>query len=142
MSAITSRTWPRWSIVSTPSHRRIQKMLEPYRGRSFYVFHPGFGYFADAYGLKQEAVEAGGRSPTPKQLRVLIEQVQADGVKTIFVQPQFAPQSAQVVAEAIGGKVVPINGLGKDVVRNLEDIAEEDRTSVPGKFTTETRRTP
>ena len=34
-------------------------------------------------------------------------------MKTIFVQPQYAPQSAQVVAEAIGGKVVPINGLGE-----------------------------
>ena len=40
-------------------------MLAPYRGHSFYVFHPGFGYFADAYGLRQEAVEAGGHSPTP-----------------------------------------------------------------------------
>ena len=98
-------------------------MLAPYRGRSFYVFHPGFGYFADAYGLKQEAVEAGGRSPTPKQLRALIEKAQADGVKTIFVQPQYAPQSAQVVAEAIGGKVVAINGLGKDVIADIEDIA-------------------
>ena len=32
----------------------------------------------------------GGRSPTPKQLRALIAQARADGVKTIFVQPQFA----------------------------------------------------
>lgn len=113
-------------------HRRIRKTLEPYRARSFYVFHPGFGYFADAYGLKQEAVEAGGRSPTPKELRVLIGQIQAAGVKTIFAQPEFAPQSAQVVAEAIGGKVVPLNGLAKDVVGNLESIAEEIQQAFQG----------
>ncbi len=106
-------------------HRRLERMLAPYRGRSFYVFHPGFGYFADAYGLKQEAVEAGGRSPTPQQLRALIEKAQADGVKTIFVQPQYAPQSAVVVAEAIGGQVVPINGLGKNVIADIEDIARK-----------------
>jgi zinc transport system substrate-binding protein len=103
--------------------RRIRGMLAPYSGRSFYVFHPGFGYFADAYGLKQETVEAGGRTPAPKQLRLLIEQARKDGVKTVFVQPEFAPQSAQVVAEAIGGKVVPLNGLAKDMAGNLEDIA-------------------
>ena len=127
-SATISGTWRRCSSGSMRSHRRIERMLAPYRGRSFYVFHPGFGYFADAYGLKQEAVEAGGRSPTPKQLRALIEKAQADGVKTIFVQPQYAPQSAQVVAEAIGGKVVPINGLGKDVLADIEDIATKIET--------------
>jgi zinc transport system substrate-binding protein len=104
-------------------HRRIQRMLAPYRGRSFYVFHPGFGYFADAYGLKQQAVEAGGHSPTPPQLRALIEQAQANGARTIFVQPQYDPQSAQVVAEAIGGRVVVINGLAKDVLADIDDIA-------------------
>jgi zinc transport system substrate-binding protein len=114
-------------------HRRIQRMLAPYRGRSFYVFHPGFGYFAHAYGLRQEAVEAGGHSPTPSQLRALIERARADGAKTIFVQPQYAPQSAQVVAEAIGGRVVVINGLAKDVLADLEDIATKVETAMGGK---------
>ena len=113
-------------------HRRLLRMLAPYRGRSFYVFHPGFGYFADAYGLKQEAVEAGGRSPTPQQLRALIEKAQAEGVKTIFVQPQYAPQSAAVVAEAIGGQVVPINGLGKNVIADIEDMATKIETAMKG----------
>jgi zinc transport system substrate-binding protein len=105
------------------THRRIAQMLAPYRGRSFYVFHPGFGYFADAYGLKEEAVEAGGRLPTPRQLRALVEKARADGAAVVFVQPQYDPQSARVVAEAIGGQIVTIDGLGKDVIRDIEDIA-------------------
>jgi zinc transport system substrate-binding protein len=111
-------------------HQRIEKMLTPYRGRSFYVFHPGFGYFADAYGLKQEAVEAGGHAPAPKQLQVLIEKAHADRVTTIFVQPQFSPQSGQVAAETLGGKVVPINGLGKNVIEDIEDIAVKVETAM------------
>jgi zinc transport system substrate-binding protein len=111
-------------------HRRLQRMLAPYRGRSFYVFHPGFGYFADAYGLKQQAVEAGGHSPTPPELRSLIERARADGAKTIFVQPQYAPQSAQVVADAIDGRVVVINGLAKDVLADIEDIATKVATAM------------
>jgi zinc transport system substrate-binding protein len=104
-------------------HLRIQKMLAPYRGRTFYVFHPGFGYFADAYGLKEEAVEAGGREPPPMQLRELIQEAKRDRVRTIFVQPQSPARSAQVVADAIGGKVVTINGLGHDILEDMGDIA-------------------
>jgi zinc transport system substrate-binding protein len=101
----------------------VRQRLAPYRGQSFYVFHPGFGYFADAYGLHEEAIEAGGHTPAPGQLRALIEKAKADGVTTVFVQPQYAPESAQAVADALGGKVVTINGLGKDVIADIEDIA-------------------
>ena len=120
------------------SHQRIGRMLAPYRGRSFYVFHPGFGYFADAYGLKEEAVEAGGQSPTPKQLRALIEKAKAEGVKTVFVQPEYDPQSAQVVAEAIGGQVVPINGLGEERDRRHRGHCGEDREGDAGEEMTQT----
>lgn len=110
--------------------RRVQRMLAPYGGRSFYVFHPSFGYFADAFGLKQHAIEAGGQSPTPRQLQALIDQARADGVTTVFVQPQFDPRGARVVAEALGGRVVSIDGLGKDVIANIEDIATKIETAM------------
>jgi len=104
---------------------RIRQKLEPHRGRTFYVFHPAFGYFADAYGLKQKAVETAGRSPTPKELRDLIAQARSDGVKTIFAQPEFSPHGAEALAAALGGRVVMLNGLASDVPANLEDIAEK-----------------
>ena len=31
--------------------------LKPIKGQSFYVYHGAFGYFASAYGLKQESIE-------------------------------------------------------------------------------------
>jgi zinc transport system substrate-binding protein len=102
---------------------RISSLLKPHRGQAFYVFHPAFGYFADAYGLRQEAVEAGGKVPTPRQLLALIKRGKADGVKIIFIQPQFDQRSAQVVAAAIGGAVLPIDPLAKDVLSNLQNVA-------------------
>jgi len=104
-------------------HEEIGRMLAPYRGKRFYVFHPGFGYFADAYGLNQVAIEEGGRSPTPKQLQALIASARNDHVNVIFVQPQSPQQSAQVIAEAVGGKTVTIDGLAKDVPHDIQDIA-------------------
>ncbi|MBN1395808.1 MAG: zinc ABC transporter substrate-binding protein [Pirellulales bacterium] len=104
-------------------HGRIEKLLAPHRGRSFYVFHPGFGYFADVYGLNEEAIESGGRPPSPKRLRALVEKARSEGAKTVFIQPQFDPRSASKIADAVGGSVVLIDGLEKDVLKNLEGIA-------------------
>jgi len=103
----------------------IRRRLEPFRGRTICVFHPAFGYFADAYGLKQRAVQVGGVSPSPKEIRRLIEEARADGARAIFVQPQFDPSPAKTIAEAIGGEVVPIDPLAKDVPANLEATAEK-----------------
>lgn len=104
-------------------HRQVERRLAPYRGRSFYVFHPGFAYFARTYGLKEEAIQLGGQMPTGKHLVALIERAKREGMTTVFVQPEFDPRNAQAVADAIGGKVVQINGLGENVIADIEDIA-------------------
>jgi zinc transport system substrate-binding protein len=104
---------------------KIRKTLEPFAGRTFYVFHPAFGYFADCYNLKQEAIEAEGKQPSPKQLRDLIQKAKGEKACVIFVQPQFDRHSAQAVADAIGGKIVPINDLEKNIISNLQDISEK-----------------
>lgn len=103
--------------------QQIRRQLEPFKGASFFVFHPSFGYFAHSYALVQEPVEIGGKSPGPRQLAALVARAKADGVKVIFVQPQFDPKSAQAVAAAIGGEVVPLDALAEDVFTNLKTMA-------------------
>ncbi len=100
----------------------ITEKLAPYRGRAFYVFHPAFGHFADAYGLRQVAVEMEGKTPSPRQLRALIAHAKDDKVKVIFVQPQFDQRSAESIATAIGGTVVAMDPLRRDVIDNLMEI--------------------
>lgn len=102
--------------------QQISRRLKPFKGASFYVFHPSFGYFARSYGLVQEPVEFGGKSPGPRRLSALIARARTEGVKVIFVQPQFDPKSAQAVAAAIGGEVVPLDALSEDVIANLETM--------------------
>jgi len=101
----------------------ISTKLAPYKGSRIYVFHPSFGYFTDAYGLKQVSIELDGKSPTPHQLAELIEQAKNDGVKVVFVQKQFPASSAKVIADALGGTVVQLDPLAEDVVANLKKIA-------------------
>jgi zinc transport system substrate-binding protein len=109
---------------------KIAAQLKPYAGATFFVFHPSFGYFAKRYGLNQEAVEVEGKLPTPKQLSHLISEAKADGVKVIFVQPQFDSRSGEVIAKAIGGKVVPLDPLAENVKGNLETIANKISTAL------------
>jgi zinc transport system substrate-binding protein len=103
--------------------KQLRTTLAPHRGKTFYVFHPAFGYFAHAYGLKQKSVEINGKSPTPRQLSALIRQAREDRVRTIFVQPQFDSKSADTVAQAINGTVVSIDPMAREVLRNLATIA-------------------
>jgi zinc transport system substrate-binding protein len=104
---------------------RITERLIPFKGRTFLVFHPAFSHFGDDFGLIQKAVEAGGKRPSPKQIAVLISTAKREEVKIIFVQPQFDRASAELIASAIGGVVVSMDPLAKDVLGNFEEIAEK-----------------
>jgi zinc transport system substrate-binding protein len=102
---------------------RITAGFEPLAAREFYVFHPAYGCFAAAYGLKQSAVQVEGKAPSARKLVRLIERARAAGVRTLFVQPQFESRSVDAVAEAIGAAVVPLDPLARDYVGNLDQMA-------------------
>ncbi len=101
----------------------LVEALAPVKGKTFMVFHPAWGYFADAYGLEQTPIEIEGKDPSGQQLARVIEMAKSEGVRMIFVQPQFSTSSAERVAEAIDGAVVPIDPLARDYVANLEGVA-------------------
>ena len=104
--------------------RDIRERLGDQKGSRFYVFHPSFGYFADAYGLEQVPIELDGKSPSPRQLAALIEQARIDGIKVVFVQKQFPVGSAKAIADALDGTVVQLDPLAEDSIANLQLIAE------------------
>jgi len=113
--------------------REIAKKLAPLKGRAIFVYHPAFGYFMDRYGLKQRAVEIQGKSPRAKKLAELIAAARAENVKVIFVQPQFSRRSADRVAKAIDGVVVPLDSLAEDYMSNLRRMAEKIARSLGSK---------
>ncbi len=103
----------------------IAAALAPLKGREVFVYHPAFGYFLDAYDLRQAPVEINGKEPTPRQLTQLIDRAKQANIKVIFVQPQFPTKSAEAIASAIGGVVIPMDDLAKDYIANLRDMARK-----------------
>ena len=106
-------------------HSELEKSLASHRGATFLAYHGAFGWFADAYGLKQKVIEYGGRSPETKRLLAIIEMARADGIKVVFTQPQFDRRSAEAVAKGLGGKVIEIDPLAEDLFANLRSIAKQ-----------------
>ena len=110
--------------------KRIAERLKPHQGKALHVFHPAFGYFTDRYGLKQVSIESGGKEPGPKHLAELVGQAKADGVKILFVQPEFATSSAEAIAKEIGGILVVLDPVARDYLKNLESMAEKIATAL------------
>jgi zinc transport system substrate-binding protein len=103
----------------------LKKTFAGKTGLQFLVFHPSWGYFAHAYGLKQVPIEIEGKDPKPAQLKELIQHARENGIKVVFVQPQFSTQSAEVVAREIGGQVAFADPLAEDWMANLRQVANK-----------------
>ena len=101
----------------------LRRAVEGKQRRAFLVFHPAWGYLADAYGLEQIAIELGGREPGPQALAAQIERARAEGIRLIFVQKQFSRSSAVAMARAIGGEVVELDPLAEDFVAATREVA-------------------
>ncbi len=104
-------------------HLELESLLAPFKGRRFYVFHPAFAYFAKEYGLVQSPVQIGGQTPTQKELAEFLVHAREDGIRVLFVQPQFDTRAAETIAAELGAKVVVLDPLEGDVLGNLREVA-------------------
>ena len=105
--------------------QEIRLQLKDLPSRTFLVFHPAWGYFAQAYGLTQVPIEQGGKEPGARTLVALIEQAKRDQIRVVFIQPQSDPRFAEQIAHAINGQVIAIDPLAPDYVANLRAVARQ-----------------
>ena len=103
--------------------KTLKQILAPFKGRNLYVFHPSFGYLADAYGLHQIPIEVEGKAPKGKDLHRFIQSARSSRARVIFVQPQFDRHAARKIAAAIQGEVVTLDPLAADYLQNMEAMA-------------------
>jgi zinc transport system substrate-binding protein len=132
---------PSHRAVYEANHRRFvsrideldaefKAMFAGKKGFGFMVFHPAWGYFADAYGLEQVPVEIEGKEPKPAQLKELIDHAREKGINVVFVQPQFSSKSAELIAKEIGGQVAFADPLAEDWTANLRAVGEKFKAAL------------
>jgi len=104
--------------------------LAPLKGKSVFVYHPSFGYFLDEFGIIQEAVEMGGKEPTPRQLFVLMEKINLEKPDAIFVQRQFPVNAARTIANSAGAQVTELDPLAQDWLDNIKHMGQVLQNSI------------
>jgi zinc transport system substrate-binding protein len=122
--------WRRFAGEIVALDTRLMRQFRDQRGAAFLVYHPSWGYFARDYGLRQVAVESGGREPRPAQLKKLIDQARSEGVRAVLIQPQFDKRSAETIASAVKAKVLIADPLASDWLGNLRTVADRVSSAV------------
>ncbi|MCH2184840.1 zinc ABC transporter substrate-binding protein [Myxococcota bacterium] len=103
--------------------QEIRGHLADRQSDTFFVLHPAWGYFAQTYGLEQVAIERDHKSPDPRRLALIIDQARRENTRYILVQPQFNPDPARTVANAIGAEVIVIDPLAYDWPESLRQLS-------------------
>jgi zinc transport system substrate-binding protein len=105
--------------------KEISDELADVQNRAFIVFHPSWGYFASDYNLEQIAIEVDGKEPSAQDIARIIEEAEKRNIKVVFASPQFNPQSANVIAKEIDGRVILIDNLARDYIENMQAVLNE-----------------
>ncbi|MDE2765883.1 MAG: zinc ABC transporter substrate-binding protein [Chloroflexota bacterium] len=83
------------------------------RHDTFITSHAAYGYLASRYGLEQEAI-AGlttAAQPSPQRLAEIVEEVRADGLNYVLVEPIVGDRLAQTVRRETGVELAPIHAI-------------------------------
>jgi zinc transport system substrate-binding protein len=96
--------------------------------RIFIVHHPAWTYFARDYSLVQVPLMEGEKEPGPRHLSEVIELGRKNNITTVFVEPEFNPKAAEVIAREMNASIVYLDPLAGNYLENMrlagEKIAE------------------
>ena len=102
----------------------IRASLLGLQGKSFIIYHPSLGYFADDYGLVMLALEEEGKKATPKNLMDLVDTAKRENIKVVFYQAETDSRQAKTFASEIGGRAQMVDPLSADYIANLRGISQ------------------
>lgn len=103
-------------------HRENKVQFSRLTHKSFFIYHPAWGYFASDYGLNQVVIEQDGKEPSARDLSRIVRMAKEQKIKTIFVEPQYVKRSAQMIAQEMGAELVEVDPLAKDYIENMQKV--------------------
>lgn len=103
----------------------IRQELKYVKHRTFGIYHPALAYYAKDYGLRQLAVEDGGREPSVARMAELVNACRRDSVRLIFVQKEFPMSKVTSLAKEVGARTMVINPLSAAWDEEMLDIARK-----------------
>src|SRR2546426_1499133 len=95
------------AVINAKLQEWGEKLL-PFKGQSVVAYHDSWVYFAHRFGLNIDVFlePKPGIPPSPSHLAEVIQQIKAQHIKAILVEPYHNRRIAEKVASATGAKVV------------------------------------
>ena len=95
----------------------IAAEVAPVQGEPFIVFHDGYRYFEDRFGVVAagSAIVSADRSPGVRRIRELQEKVRDLGVTCVMTEPQFEARLVDVIIEGTTATAGSADPLGASV---------------------------
>ena len=95
----------------------IEALVAPARNRPFLVFHDGYRYFEERFGLSAvgTAIVSTQRSPGARRIRELRARVEELGVVCLFDEPHFDQRLVKTIVEGTGVRTGTIDPLGSNL---------------------------
>ncbi|MDE3197366.1 MAG: zinc ABC transporter substrate-binding protein [Acidobacteriota bacterium] len=94
--------------------RDLQDVLAPLRGSPILTFHDAWFYFAENFGLRIAGTfePAAGEEPTPRYLAGLGRTIKTDGIRIVFIEPQFSTSALRSFARDHHVGIAELDPLG------------------------------
>ncbi|HHF5922890.1 TPA: zinc ABC transporter substrate-binding protein ZnuA [Haemophilus influenzae] len=104
---------------------KITAQLANVKDKGFYVFHDAYGYFNDAYGLKQTGYFTINPlvAPGAKTLVHIKEEIDEHKVNCLFAEPQFTPKVIESLAKNTKVNVGQLDPIGDKVTLGKNSYA-------------------
>jgi len=92
--------------------------------KSFIIYHPSYGYFANDYGFEMVAIEEEGKEETAKGIEEIVDFAKENNIKIIFHQAEIDSEQAQTIAKEIGGKTTMLTPLSSDYIKSMKEVID------------------
>ncbi len=103
----------------------IREGLAGVANGAFMAYHDSLGYLAAEYGLTLLVIEAEGKEPKGAGIARSIDLAKEHNIDVIFASPESSPESAEVIAREIGGRVALADSMAADYVSNMRALTAE-----------------
>lgn len=102
----------------------VRGRLRGVAGRTWVVYHPSWGYFAEEYGLSLLVIEQDGKAPSARHLARVIGAARAAGVRVVFTEPQYDRRPAETLARQVGARLEVIDPLAEAWPELMREVAD------------------
>jgi zinc transport system substrate-binding protein len=95
------------------------------KSKIFIVHHPAWAYFARDYGLEEVPLMENEKEPGPKYLGEVVDLAKKNNIMTIFVEPEYNPKAAEVIAREMNASIISLDPLAKNYLENMTRAGRE-----------------